>query len=55
MKPISEYIDIDINKPFMYVIRDKKTNDIWFIGVVVKPNSWSDDENWYKQQYEMEY
>jgi len=36
-------INIVINKPFMFIIRDKSTKDIWFTGTVYKPNSWEDD------------
>jgi len=38
---------IKINKPFMFMIRDKITNDIWFIGTVYEPNSWADDRDEY--------
>ena len=41
-------IEININKPFMYIIRDKKTNEIWFVGTVYKPNSWQDDKSDYE-------
>ena len=37
-------IEININKPFMYIIRDKETNEIWFIGTVYKPNLWENDK-----------
>lgn len=37
-------INITINKPFMYVIRDKDTKEIWFVGTVYTPNNWKDDE-----------
>lgn len=36
-------IEIKIDKPFMYLIRDKKTGEIWFVGTVYKPNSWEND------------
>jgi len=42
------YIDIEINKPFMFVIRDKTTKDVWFTGTVYKPNSWEDEKNNYE-------
>ena len=28
---------ITFDKPFMYIIRDTKTKDIWFIGKVYEP------------------
>jgi len=36
-----------INKPFMFIIRDKNTRDIWFTGTVYEPNEWKDDEKKY--------
>ncbi|OUM59771.1 Non-catalytic module family DOC2 [Piromyces sp. E2] len=38
---------IPFYKPFMFIIRDKATKDIWFTGTVYKPNSWADDKNDY--------
>lgn len=35
---------IIINKPFLYVIRDKETGEIWFTGTVYEPNSWEEDK-----------
>lgn len=35
-----EPIEIKVNKPFMYIIREKNTNEIWFVGTVYTPNSW---------------
>lgn len=37
-------IEIRIDKPFMYLIRDKKTSEIWFVGTVYEPNSWENDK-----------
>ena len=37
-------IEIRIDKPFMYLIRDKKTGEIWFVGTVYEPNSWENDK-----------
>lgn len=39
---------IRIDKPFLYFIRDKKTNEIWFVGTVYEPNSWEDDKEEYR-------
>lgn len=36
-----EYINIEFNKPFIYIIRDKKNNEILFLGVVYEPNKWN--------------
>ena len=35
--------EIRIDKPFLYFIRDKKTNEIWFVGTVYEPNSWEEE------------
>lgn len=35
-----EYIDIEFNKPFMYMIRDTKSHEMLFFGVVESPNEW---------------
>ena len=40
----SKPIEVKINKPFMYLIRDKKTNEIWFVGTVYEPNFWENDK-----------
>jgi len=38
---------IYINRPFMFIIRDKNSRDIWFTGTVYEPNAWADDEKDY--------
>jgi len=43
-------IDITINKPFMFLIRDKATKDIWFTGTVYEPNLWENDEESYRPE-----
>ena len=35
-----EYINIKFNKPFIYMIREKNTNEMLFFGVVYEPNLW---------------
>lgn len=40
--------EIRIDKPFMYLIRDKQTNEIWFVGTVYEPNSWEQDMEEYR-------
>ncbi len=37
-------IEIKIDKPFIYLIKDKKTDEIWFVGTVYEPNSWESDK-----------
>lgn len=42
--PNSANIVISIHKPFMYLVRDVKTGEIWFAGTVYEPNRWEDDK-----------
>jgi len=44
-------VEVVINKPFMFVIRDRSTKDIWFTGTVYKPNSWEDDKASYSPSF----
>jgi len=37
-------VDVIIDQPFMFIIRDKNTKDIWFTGTVYEPNSWKNDK-----------
>lgn len=30
-------IEVTIDKPFLYLIRDKNTNEIWFVGTIYEP------------------
>lgn len=43
-------LEIQINKPFMYLVRSKRTKEIWFVGTVYKPNAWEDDYKNYVRQ-----
>ncbi len=36
--------EIKFGRPFIYMIRDKKTDEICFIGTVYQPNSWEKDK-----------
>ena len=36
-----EQINIEFTKPFMYIIRDTKTKEMLFFGVVESPNKWN--------------
>jgi len=40
-------LNVVINKPFMFIIRDKNTKDIWFTGTVYEPNLWENDKSSY--------
>ena len=48
---MSQYVNIEINKPFIFIIKDKNTSDVWFIGTVLKPNSWEEDKDWYNPKF----
>ena len=39
-------IDITFNKPYLYVIRDKDTGEIWFTGQVYNPLNWKLDPDY---------
>lgn len=43
----SDYEEVHINRPFLFVISDKNNNDIWFVGTIYNPNLWEND----KQNY----
>lgn len=38
--PVEE-IDLTFDKPYMFLIRDKETGEIWFTGTVYEPLSWN--------------
>lgn len=40
--PVEE-IDITFNKPYIYLIRNKDTNEVWFVGAVYNPLLYSED------------
>lgn len=44
-------VEININKPFMFLIRDKNTKEVWFTGTVYEPNKWENDKAEYERGY----
>ena len=40
--PVEE-IDLTFDKPYMFLIRDKETGEIWFTGTVYEPLSWEEE------------
>lgn len=40
-----EEIDISFNKPYMYIVRDKSTGEVWFTGSVYQPLKWNEVED----------
>jgi serine protease inhibitor len=43
--PIEE-IDMKFDKPFMYIIRDKDSGEVWFTGTVYNPLEWAKDPDY---------
>ena len=39
-------IDLTFNKPYLFIIRDKNSKDVWFIGTVYKPKEYSKKNLW---------
>jgi serine protease inhibitor len=37
-----EYVVVKFDKPFMYIIRDTETKEVWFAGTVYNPILWSE-------------
>lgn len=50
--PVEE-IDLTFDKPYMFIIRDKETNEVWFTGTVYSPLLYSQDAT--KRQFEFEH
>lgn len=48
---VPEPLVITIDKPFMFLIRDKKTGENWFVGAVYEPNLWANDQAEYTYKY----
>lgn len=40
-----EKITIEFNQPFIYIIKDKNSDNIWFYGTVFEPLKWEDNTN----------
>ena len=40
--PVEE-IDLTFDNPYMFLIRDKETGEIWFTGTVMEPLSWEEE------------
>ena len=43
--PVEE-IDMTFDKPFMFIIRDKNTGEVWFVGTVYEPTDYQRGFNW---------
>lgn len=44
-------VDVIIDKPFMFIIRDKNTGETWFVGTVNKPILWDDVKAEYQARF----
>lgn len=44
----SKPIVVSIDHPFLYLIKDKETGEVWFVGTVYEPNSWEDEVKEYR-------
>ena len=40
-----ETIDMTFDHPYMYIIRDKETGEVWFAGTVYDPTLWENETN----------
>ncbi len=40
-----QQINITFDKPFIYIIKDKNSSNIWFFGVVYEPMNWEDNKS----------
>ena len=43
--PIEE-IDLTFDKPYMFIIRDKNSGEVWFTGTVYEPLEWTKDPDY---------
>ena len=40
-----EKITIEFNQPFIYIIKEKNSDNIWFYGTVFEPLKWEENTN----------
>ena len=36
--------EVVFNRPFMYIIKEKNSDNVWFTGVVYEPEKWDDSK-----------
>lgn len=41
-----ENFDLTFDRPYMFVIRDKQSGEVWFAGTVYEPTLWSEDADY---------
>ena len=37
-----EVIKIDFDKPFLFLIKEKNSTNLWFFGIVYEPTTWEE-------------
>ena len=40
-----KFINVTVNKPYMYLVRDKNSGEVWFTGTVYQPVEFDPSEN----------
>ena len=45
-----EIVYLNYNKPFMFIIRDTNTKEVWFTGTIYEPTLWEDVESDYNYE-----
>ncbi len=43
IEAVPEYMVVKLDKPFLFLIRDKETKEVWFVGTMYEPNLWEVD------------
>ena len=38
-------IEVKFDKPFIYIIKEKNSDNIWFFGTVYTPSKWEENVN----------
>ena len=44
-------VELNFDKPFMFFIRDREKNDIWFVGTMYEPDLWENVRTEYEAKY----
>lgn len=41
---VPKFVEVKIDRPFFFEIRDKENGEVWFTGTVYEPNLWENDK-----------